>query len=102
MFLAEGLAEGEELASNVLQCCAAQFQPELDHSAACITPANLSFRPPMVCSTGALKGFAGSMRNHATYSAGKNTRVSSVATTSPPITAYAIGPQNTVGAMMEQ
>ena len=39
------------------------------------------------------------MRNQVTYNAGRNTSVSAVATASPPMMAYAIGPQKTVGAM---
>ena len=36
---------------------------------------------------------------HATYNVGKNIKVRTVATSSPPMIAKAMGPQNTVGAM---
>src|SRR5215471_5294627 len=37
--------------------------------------------------------------NHVTYNVGRKTRVRMVATSSPPMMAKAIGPQNTVGAI---
>ena len=41
----------------------------------------------------------GSLPNTATYKVGSSTSVSMVATSSPPMMAKAIGPQNTVGAI---
>ena len=54
---------------------------------------------PSISYSAALCRRSSLMRNHATYSAGRKISVSSVATASPPMIAYAKGPQNTVGAM---